>query len=202
MGILRGLRIKLGLRKPLHPPMPPGVRIGRHTYGVEPGLVYGSNDETTLEVGSFCSIAGEVLFMCRAHHNSASVSTFPFRILLTGEFPVMSDLLPARNIRVGNDVWIGRRAIIMPGIHIGDGAVVGSGAIVTRDVPPYAIVGGNPARLIRYRFSEDNIAKLTIIRWWEWSDEKIRSEIDSFYAPIEDFLERHYPDHSAAAALP
>lgn len=190
MGFLRNLRIKLGLRKPLEPTikMPESVKIGRHTYGVDPGLVWGVNEQTTLEVGAFCSIAAEVLFLCRAHHDSNAVSTFPF---YEPAFPVKTELLPARNIRLGNDVWIGRRATIMPGIHIGDGAIVGAGAIVTKDVPPYAIVGGNPARLIRYRFSEEQIAQFMALRWWDWTDDKIRSEMDAFNGPVDAFLERH-----------
>ncbi|GLQ81463.1 hypothetical protein GCM10007881_49840 [Mesorhizobium huakuii] len=89
---------------------------------------------------------------------------------------------------IGNDVWIGLRAVIMPGIRIGDGAVVGAGSIVTKDVAPYAIVAGNPARFIRSRFTDDQIASLLAIRWWEWSDEKIMAEKPRLFGRIDDFI--------------
>ena len=94
-------------------------------------------------------------------------------------------------VTIANDVWIGRSAMIMPGVHIADGAIVASGAVVTKDVPPYAIVGGNLAKLIRYPFSEDVIAKMLAIRWWEWNDEKIKQEAAFLTGPVDRFIERH-----------
>ena len=81
-------------------------------------------------------------------------------------------------VRIGNDVWIGQAAQIMSGVRVGDGAIVGAGAIVTRDVPPYAVVAGNPARLIRYRFDDATIAKLVSTAWWDWDEARLRAESD------------------------
>jgi tetrahydrodipicolinate N-succinyltransferase len=95
-------------------------------------------------------------------------------------------------ITIGNDVWIGYRAIMLPGIEIGDGAVIGAGAIVTKDVPRYAVVGGSPAKLIRYRFPQDIISKLLDIQWWQWDDDKIKSEAVTLTGPIETFIAKHF----------
>lgn len=189
MAFARALRTKLGLRRVK--PLPKFASVGRWTYGVNPKMISGCVEHAELRVGSFCSIGQEVLFMCRANHPKSLVSTFPFKVKVTKELPTESDLLFSGNMQIGNDVWIGRRAIIMPGIKIGDGAIVGAGAIVTKDVPPYAIVAGNPAKLIRYRFSESQIESLLAIRWWEWSDEKIRAEQPSFFGSIDDFIAAH-----------
>ncbi|TPK87539.1 CatB-related O-acetyltransferase [Mesorhizobium sp. B2-4-13] len=129
------------------------------------------------------------MFFCRANHPTNLVSTSPF------EFSTREDanghLSVGGPTDIGNDVWIGFRAIIMPGITIGGGAVVGAGSIVTKDVAPYAIVAGNPARFIRNRFADDQIASLLAIRWWEWSDEKIKAEQPRMFGPIDAFIAAH-----------
>lgn len=94
-------------------------------------------------------------------------------------------------VNIGNDVWIGQNVIILPGVTIHDGAVCAAGAVVTHDVPPYTIVGGVPAKPIRKRYSDDVIEKLLSIRWWDWTDEKIRENIEYFYQP-EKFVEKFY----------
>ncbi|TGR67576.1 CatB-related O-acetyltransferase, partial [Mesorhizobium sp. M2D.F.Ca.ET.223.01.1.1] len=105
--------------------------------------------------------------------------------------PIAEDSKPA-GITVGNDVWIGNGAMILPGVEIGDGAIVGAGAVVTKSVPPYAIVGGSPARLIRYRFPEEIISKLLVIQWWRWDDDKVKKEAALLSGPIEAFVEKHF----------
>jgi acetyltransferase-like isoleucine patch superfamily enzyme len=102
----------------------------------------------------------------------------------------MEELTSRGPITIGHDVWIGRRAMIMSGVTIGNGAVIGAGAVVTRDVAPYSIVGGVPAKLIRFRFEQPTIDALQRIRWWDWPDDDIRSRVDLFDLPAEEFIRR------------
>jgi acetyltransferase-like isoleucine patch superfamily enzyme len=98
-----------------------------------------------------------------------------------------------RNTTIGNDVWIGYRSMILGGAHVGDGAVIAAGSVVFTDVPPYAIVAGNPAEIVRYRFSKAIVERLLRITWWNWSEEKIRENIEWFYRPIIEFVEQFDP---------
>lgn len=133
-----------------------------------------------LKIGKFCSIAcGAKFIFTSANHKMASLSTYPFPIFFA-EWG-----LDAKNIRdawdnkgdivVGSDVWIGYEAVILSGVHIGDGAIIGARAVVTKDVAPYTIVGGVPAKPIRRRFDDETIEKLESLRWWDWDAEKIRA---------------------------
>lgn len=133
-----------------------------------------------LKIGKFCSIAcGAKFIFTSANHKMASLSTYPFPIFFA-EWG-----LDAKNIRdawdnkgdivVGSDVWIGYEAVILSGVHIGDGAIIGARAVVTKDVAPYTIVGGVPAKPIRRRFDDETIEKLESLRWWNWDAEKIRA---------------------------
>lgn len=136
------------------------------------------------EIGNFCSIASGVS-IGPANHTTYLVSTSPVftekRNAVGRSFSPDSSLkyMPKRTI-IGSDVWIGGKATIMQGIRIGDGAVIGAGAVVTKDVPPYAIVGGVPAKIIKYRFNQQLIQKLSKIKWWEWEDEKIKANLSMF----------------------
>ena len=129
-----------------------------------------------LIIGKFCAIASGVTFLMNGgNHLVEAVSTFPFSIFGNGwEGAMEGKTFPTKgNTTVGNDVWIGYNSVILPGVTIGDGAVIASCSVVTKDVEPYAIVGGNPARELRKRFSDENIQALQTLKWWDWDLEKI-----------------------------
>lgn len=131
-----------------------------------------------LVIGRFCAIATGVRFLMNGvNHSLAGVSTYPFQIFGQGweeGFDDASYLAEGRgDTVVGNDVWIGADGTILPGVTIGDGAVVAACSVVSRDVPPYAIVAGNPARVVRMRFEEGAVARLLALRWWDWDAAKI-----------------------------
>ncbi|WP_297805798.1 CatB-related O-acetyltransferase [uncultured Polaribacter sp.] len=133
-----------------------------------------------LIIGKFCMIASDVKFIMNgANHLTDSLSTYPFAIFGNGwENAMEGKSYPQKgNIHIGNDVWIGYNATIMAGVHIGDGAIIAANSTITKDVEPYTIVGGNPAKKIRKRFSEDVITKLLELKWWNWNMEKITKNI-------------------------
>ena len=131
-----------------------------------------------LVIGKFCSIASGVTFlMGSANHRMSSVSTYPFHVfggIWAERTPPHLTQLPFKgDTVVGNDVWLGRECVVMPGVTIGDGAIVAACSVVAKDVEPYTIVGGNPARLIRKRFSQELIELLLRLRWWDFPPEKL-----------------------------
>lgn len=134
-----------------------------------------------LIIGKFCQIAPGVTFVMNgANHKMSGFSTFPFNIFGHGwerYTPALEDLPIKGDTIVGNDVWIGMEAMILPGIKIGDGAIIAARSVVSKNVEPYTIVGGNPAQPIRKRFSEEIIAELLRIRWWDWEIETISKHI-------------------------
>lgn len=136
-----------------------------------------------LIIGKFCMIASDVTFIMNgANHLVDAISTYPFSIFGNGwEGAMEGKTFPHKGDTViGNDVWLGHKSVVMPGVNIGDGAVIASYAVVTKDVAPYAIVGGNPAREIRKRFSDAQIETLLKIKWWNWSIEKITQNVQAF----------------------
>lgn len=149
------------------------VSVGRKTYG---GIeVINHSNNYCLKIGSFCSIAPGVLFIVCGEHNVNHISTYPFRVKVLGEEYEASS---RGDIIVDDDVWIGARAVILSGVHIGQGAVVAAGAVVSKHVPPYAIVGGVPARILRYRFDKEVIEELLKFDFEALLDEDIISHID------------------------
>ncbi len=137
-----------------------------------------------LIIGKFCSIACGAKFLFNsANHTLDSASTYPFPLFFEEWGLEQKDVARSwenkGDIVVGNDVWIGFEAVILAGVTIGDGAVIGARAVVTKDVPPYTIVGGVPAKPIRKRFSEDAISQLLRIKWWNWPEEKIAQNIEA-----------------------
>lgn len=156
------------------------VEVGRGTYG---GIfVLNHNVGNKLSIGSYCSIAPGVAFVLNSDHNLKTVSTFPFKVkILKNE---MFEAVSKGNILVGDDVWIGLNAIVLSGVHIGQGAVIAAGAVVTKDVPPYAIVAGNPARIIKKRFSEEIILKLLTLDYGKIDAQNIKRNIEYLYNEI------------------
>ncbi len=181
----------------------PRIVIGEYTYydddEQEPAefetrniLYLGPHHTDRLVIGKFCAIAKGVQFiMSGANHHMDGLSTFPFKVFGNGWEKALPEKWKERgDTVVGNDVWLGYEALVMPGIHIGDGAIVGSRALVAGDVPPYAIVGGNPARVIRQRFTDVIINRLLAVRWWDWPPEKITRNVHLISGGDVEALER------------
>jgi acetyltransferase-like isoleucine patch superfamily enzyme len=180
----------------------PRVTLGHHTFGAPLIPAFGGS-EVTVEIGSFCSIASNVMILAGGGHSPDWVSTWPIREVYG--LPEQYEHHPVYRgpVVIGNDVWLGRDSLIFDGITIGDGAVIGARAVVTKDVRPYAIVAGVPAREIRRRFTDDQIEALLEIAWWDWPEEKIIREVDGLNgANINDFLARHSPSWSHRVAEP
>ncbi len=155
------------------------VSVGHHTYGEL--FVLTENYGAKLKIGDFCSIASNVIFIPISDHPTSYISTYPFKVHVMGE---KFEAVSKGDIIVDDDVWIGAGATIMSGVHIGQGAVIAAGAVVTKDVPPYAIVGGVPARVIKYRFDEETIQKLLQIDFSRLDDSLIRTHIDDLYTTV------------------
>lgn len=137
-----------------------------------------------VRIGSFCSIAHHVSVQEQFHNPQRTTTYFIERNLLDLPEPPEAQISKGP-VRIGHDVWIGAGAHLMSGVSVGDGAIVGAGAVVTRDVAPYAVVAGNPARLIRYRFDPERIAQLLDMQWWHWSEERLRKEA-AFLTELRD----------------
>ncbi len=136
------------------------------------------DDVDKLVIGRYCSIGSGAVFMMAGNqgHQHSWISTYPFFYHNSDAFEGAIDGFErSGDTVIGNDVWIGTEAMIMSGVTIGDGAIIASRAVVTKDVAPYSIVGSNPAKLIRYRFGEDEITKLLAMQWWHWKDEHIKN---------------------------
>ena len=159
----------------------PYVHVGKKTYGMIDVRTYGKTDRN-LYIGNYCSIANDVTFHLSPNHHLNRLSTFPFGG--DGENSVSKG-----DIVVDDDVWIGHHATILTGVHIGQGAVVAAGAVVSKDVPPYAIVGGVPAKIIKYRFSVDIINKLMNLDYAKMDDEFVEQYRDLFRRDIVAYPE-------------
>ena len=173
--------------------------IGRWTYGTEHIAVFsGNRSNQNLWIGNFCSIAHGLKLYLAEHHHLDWTTTYPFGIINTNVFNTFRHhdhqhrLKNDGNIRIGNDVWLCGNVTIMAGVTIGDGAIIANNSHVVKDVPPYAMVGGNPARLIRYRFTPVQITNLLKIKWWYWGDDKINENLPLLCQPdIDQFINKH-----------
>lgn len=166
----------------------PNILVGRHSYysgyyhghGFDDCARYLNPDRDDVDkliIGNFCSIGSGAVFMMAGNqgHRSDWISTFPFFYQDDENFAAASDgFVRAGDTVIGNDVWIGSEAMIMAGVTIGDGAIIASRAVVTKDVAPYEVVGSNPAKHIKFRFSPEQIEMLLEMQWWNWSDEQLK----------------------------
>lgn len=180
------------------------TKVGRYSYGP-----ICKNHDLIESIGSFCSFAVGVEVV--ANHEMNCITTHPMvyvgqehegieidynyyngtQWFIAGVKPKPPEIKKKR-ISIGNDVWLGQNVLITNYSNIGNGVIAGAGAVITKDVPDYAVVTGVPARIIKYRYSKDQIEKLNTIRWWDWSDEEIRERFDDFYLPVDDFIRKYY----------
>jgi acetyltransferase-like isoleucine patch superfamily enzyme len=167
------------------------LSVGRYSYG-KPKVRWYEGDRASVHIGAFCSIADDVVVTVGGGHPLDWPSMYPFRAKL-GLPEAYADGLPVleSDVVIGNDVWIGRGARILAGTRIGHGAAIGAYSVVTREVRPYAVVAGNPAREVRRRFSDDEVEAMLEIAWWDWPDEKVRENIASLNrANVAEFIDR------------
>ncbi len=157
------------------------VEVGNFSYGVLD--VFATNNTNKLKIGNFCSIADYVRFLLSADHPSNLVSTYPFKArIIDGS----AEALSKGDIVIADDVWIGSNSIILSGVCLGQGSIVAAGSVVTKDVPPYAIVGGVPAKVIKYRFDEKIIKKLLSLDYSKLTAEMVKENQELFYSPLTE----------------
>lgn len=160
------------------------VVVGNNTYGHLEVYAWLKNDDK-LYIGNCVSISSNVKFIIDGNHNTNYLSTFPFEAILLGK-KIDSNVIGKGSIIIGDDVWIGMNSTILSGVKIGQGAIIGTGSVVTKDVPPYAIVGGNPAKILKYRFSDDIIKKLNKIDFSKIDKDFVRKNHDLLYKNLDE----------------
>ena len=201
-------------------PSPDWVIIGKHSYYARNLGVASWLPGEKIVIGDYCSIADQVVIMTGGNRRTDQAANYPVDILsfhaepqesssrtVVGVSPLMAKrlasvraiipmLIPGRSYRstrdttIGNDVWVGYGAMILGGARVGDGAVVAAGSVVFSDVPPYGVVAGNPAKIIRSRFSPRIVERMLRIQWWHWPEDRIRANLDWFHRPISEFVEQ------------
>ncbi len=160
---------------------PDRVTVGNGTYGKL--TVYNNGTDNRLKIGHYCSIGDNVTFLLGTDHEMDHISTYPFKVMYMGE---ENESVSKGDIIVDDDVWIGHGSIILSGVHIGQGAVIAAGAVVSRDVPPYAIAGGVPAKVIKYRFNHDIIRELLKLDYSKVDADWIKGHISELYEEVKD----------------
>jgi chloramphenicol O-acetyltransferase type B len=151
----------------------PRFHMGAGSYGIP--IVHDWGDDATLSIGAYTSIADDVHVFLGGQHRSDWVSTYPFPRFIEQARGIQNFRTTRGSVSIGNDVWLASGCTILSGVSVGDGAVVAARAVVARDVPPYAIVAGNPARIVRWRFSEDVRRELLATQWWTWPEEEVQN---------------------------
>lgn len=179
--------------------------VGDKTYD-NGAFVWKWYNDSGLKIGKYCSIANDVNFICDSgFHTESEITSFPlFHEILEKNDEIVIDKISYKvsdlskklqskkaNILVGNDVWIGMNATILPNVKIGNGVTILAGAVVSDDIPDYAVAGGVPAKVIKFKHNQEIIDALNKINWWDWSDEKMKLNINDFYLSIENFIKKH-----------
>ena len=159
------------------------VKVGKGTYGVINLFQFDYNSTGDLTIGNFCSIAPDVSFLVDGEHAYNTITTYPFQQRYLGKDDVSQS---KGSIVVEDDVWIGYRATILSGVRIGQGAIIAAGAVVTKDVPPYAIVGGVPAKVLKYRFPQEIIEELMKVDYSKLDKDLIQNHVDDLYRELVD----------------
>lgn len=160
------------------------IKIGNNTYGTINVLSNGNNAKVL--IGNYCSISDNVVFLINNDHPTDLISTYPFKkMLLKGD----NEAISKGDIIIGDDVWIGFSSIILSGVSVGQGAIIAAGSVVTKDIPPYAIVGGVPARIIKYRFEPQTIESLCRIDYSKIDISLVQKNIDKIYLPVTELDE-------------
>lgn len=156
------------------------IEVGRYTYGYEDSIVHSWGENAKVIIGNFCSVASGVEFFLGGNHRTDWITTYPFGHIhreIFNSFNGAGHPITKGDIIIGNDVWIGMGSKIMSGVIIGDGAVIAANSVVTKNIEPYTIVGGNPAKFIKKRFNNETIELLLNIKWWNWDDNKINNNL-------------------------
>lgn len=175
---------------------PTNLKVGDHSY-INGMKIYSWGNLSKVSIGKYCSIADEVTLIAGGEHHKDWVSSFPFidRWQLKDYVRIEEESSQTKgDISIGHDVWIGHGATILSGITIGDGAVIGAMSVISKDVPPYAVVVGNPAKIIKYRFNISMIDAFLKIQWWNWPDHQVEQAQSLFSLPekfIKHFLDRN-----------
>ncbi len=177
----------------------PRIYIGIGTYGNPKFILYSKHDR--IKIGRYCSIADNVTFLAGGEHQIESTSTFPFNYFLGNDKnidfsePTEVEYKDARHkgpIQLGNDVWIGYGAMILSGVTIGNGAIVGASSVVAKNLPPFSIAAGNPAKIIRNRFDDKTIEELQSIAWWNWNRQSVAEHFQLLRSPPADLIKFYY----------
>jgi acetyltransferase-like isoleucine patch superfamily enzyme len=155
----------------------PEHQIGRGCYGPLQIKTFGAPGEK-VTIGRYCSFAEESVILVGMDHRLDWATTYPFTVFRPEASHIRGHPAPSEGVTIGNDVWMGFRSMVLDGVTVGDGAVIAAGAVVTRDVRPYAIVAGCPAREIARRFPDEVIEKLIDIAWWNWEEDQIDDRLD------------------------
>jgi acetyltransferase-like isoleucine patch superfamily enzyme len=158
------------------------VHVGNKTYGPI-NAIFSNAENESLKIGNYCSIGSGTTFLLGSEHYYKGISTFPFKVKILGE---KAEALSKGPIVVEDDVWFGENVLVLSGLKIGKGAIIAAASVVVKDVPPYAIVGGNPAKIIKYRFSENVLNKIKSFDFSRLNDSSIAKNINLFYTELND----------------